>query len=140
AGTTASMDAQGGSLTGGQLRAASADLAARDHLSLAQGTVDTRLNLAANDIAARVAQSSVGEGPLTTTLTGYHNGVARKVVVEVDPRDAWLIDEIKAIDAQLASTAARADIAQGYIERILTLATSGMNLLMDNTSPVLRAV
>ncbi|WP_269791224.1 leukotoxin LktA family filamentous adhesin [Stenotrophomonas sp. Iso1] len=139
AGTTASMDAQGGSLTGGVLRAASGDLAARDHLSLAAGMVDTRLNLAATDITAHITQSSQGQGPLTTTLTGYRNGVAHQVVVEVDPRDAWLIDQIKAVDAQLASTAARADIAQGYIEKTMTLASSGMKVLMDNTSPVLRS-
>ena len=138
AGSTATMDAQGGSLTGGALRAASGDLAARDHLSLAQAMVDTRLNLAASDIEAHIAQSSIGSGPLTTTLTGYRNGVARQIVVEVDPRDAWLIDQIKAVDAQLASTAARADIVQGYIEKTMTLATSDINVLMDNTSPVLR--
>ena len=138
AGSTATMDAQGGSLTGGTLRAASGDLAARDHLSLAQAMVDTRLNLAASDIEAHIAQSSIGSGPLTTTLTGYRNGVARQIVVEVDPRDAWLIDQIKAVDAQLASTAARADIVQGYIEKTMTLATSDINVLMDNTSPVLR--
>lgn len=138
AGTTASMDAQGGSLSGGQLRAASGELAARDHLSLASAMVDTRLNLAATDIDAHIAQSSQGQGPLTTTLTGYRNGVAHRVTVEVDPRDAWLIDQIKAVDAQLASTAARADIEQGYIEKTMTLATSGIKVLMDNTSPVLR--
>ncbi|KRG64873.1 hypothetical protein ABB26_05845 [Stenotrophomonas humi] len=138
AGTTASMDAQGGSLTGGVLRASSGDLAARDHLSLAQAMVDTRLNLAATDIDAQIAQSSSGSGPLTTTLTGYRNGVARRITVEVDPRDAWLIDSISAVDAQLSSTAARADIAQGRIERTMTLATAGMKVLMDNTSPVLR--
>ncbi len=140
AGTTVSMDAQGGSLTGRQLQAASGALAARDQLSLAHAMVDTRLNLAASDINAQIAQSSQGVGPLTTTLTGYRNGVAHQVVVEVDPRDAWLIDQLKAVDAQLASSAARADIAQGYIEKTMTLATSGMNVLMDNTSPVLRPV
>ncbi|MGH8055241.1 MAG: leukotoxin LktA family filamentous adhesin [Stenotrophomonas sp.] len=140
AGTTVSMDAQGGALTGGQLRAASGALSARDHLSLADAMVDTRLNLAADDINAHIAQSNEGQGPLTTTLTGYRNGVARKVVVEVDPRDAWLIDQIKAVDAQLASSAARVDIAQGFIEKTMTLKTAGMNVLMDNTSPVLRPV
>ena len=138
AGTTATMDAQGGSLTGGALRAASGDLAARDHLSLAQAVVDTRLNLAASGIDAHIGQSGNGSGPLTTTLTGYREGVARQIVVEVDPRDAWLIDQIKAVDAQLASTAASADIEQGYIEKTMTLTTPVIDVLMDNTSPVLR--
>ncbi|WP_065868043.1 leukotoxin LktA family filamentous adhesin [Stenotrophomonas nitritireducens] len=140
AGSTVRMDAQGGSLAGGNLQAASGSLAARDQLSLSQGLVDTRLNLAADSIQAHVAQSAAGQGPLTTTLTGYHNGVARKVVVEVDPRDAWLIDQLKAVDAQLATRSARASIGQGYVERTMALNTAQMRVFMDNTNPTLRPV
>jgi len=140
AGSTVSMDAQGGSLSGGNLQAASGSLAARDQLSLSQGLVDTRLNLAADSIQAHVAQSAAGQGPLTTTLTGYHNGVARKVVVEVDPRDAWLIDQLKAVDAQLATRSARASIGRGYVERTMALNTAQMRVFMDNTNPTLRPV
>ena len=140
AGTTANMDAQGGSLVGGSLQAASGSLAARDRLTLAQGLVDTRLNLAADDIQAQVAQSSGGQGPLTTTLTGYRNGVASKVVVEVDPRDAWLIDQLKAVDAQLTTRSAKASIGQGYVERTMALNTAQMRVFMDNTNPTLRPV
>ncbi len=138
AGTIASMDAQGGSLTGGLLTAASGSLAARDQLSLSQGVVATRLSLAADMIDAKVAQSSNGTGPLTTTLTGYHNGVARKVIVEVDPRDAWLIDQLGAVDAYLASSAGKVAVGNGYIGNTMTLRTPQMQLLMDNNSPLLR--
>ncbi|MEG1680903.1 MAG: hypothetical protein RR326_12470, partial [Stenotrophomonas sp.] len=140
AGSTVSMDAQGGSLTGGNLQAASGSLAARDQLTLSQSLIDTRLNLAADSIHAQVTQSAAGQGPLTTTLTGYRNGVAHRVVVEVDPRDAWLIDQLKAVDAQLATSSARAAIGQAYIERTMALNTPQMRVFMDNTSPALRPV
>jgi len=138
AGTIANMDAQGGNLLGGNLQASSGSLAARDHLTLANGIVDTRLDLAATTIAAHIGQSGTGAGPLSTVLTGYNNGVARQIVVEVDPRDAWLIDQLSALDAQLASSAANVSIGQGHIQNGMTLRTSQMNVLMDNLSPLLR--
>ncbi len=138
AGTTAYMDAQAGSVAGGQLQAAAAQLSARDTLSLAQAMVDTRLNLAADDVQAQVRQSDAGEGVLTTTLTGYRNGVARRIVVDVQPRDAWLIDALQAMEAQLTSSSSRVAIADGHVERSMTLTTPSLQLLMDNTSPVLR--
>lgn len=138
AGTTAYMDAQAGSLAGGQLQAAAAQLSARDTLSLAQTMVDTRLNLAADDVQAQVRQSDAGEGVLTTTLTGYRNGVASRIVVDVQPRDAWLIDALQAMGAQLTSSSSRVAIADGHVERSMTLTTPSLQLLMDNTSPVLR--
>jgi len=138
AGTTAYMDAQAGSLAGGQLQAASAQLAARDTLSLAQAMVDTRLNLAADEVQAQVSQSDAGPGLLTTTLTGYRNGVASRIVVDVQPRDAWLIDALQAMEAELTSSSARVAIADGQVERTMRLTTPALQVLMDNTSPVLR--
>lgn len=138
AGTTAYMDAEAGSLAGGQLQAASGQLAARDTLSLAQAMVDTRLNLAADDVQAQVSQSDAGPALLTTTLTGYRNGVASRIVVDVQPRDAWLIDALQAMEAELTSSSARVAIANGHVERTMTLTTPALQVLMDNTSPVLR--
>ncbi len=138
AGTTAYMDAQAGSLTGGQLQAGSAQLAARDSLSLAQAMVDSRLNLAADEVQAQVIQSDAGPGLLTTTLTGYRNGVASRIVVDVQPRDAWLIDALRAMEAELTTSSAKVAIADGHVERTMTLTTPALRVLMDNTSPALR--
>ncbi|ATD67361.1 hypothetical protein CNR27_07880 [Luteimonas chenhongjianii] len=138
AGTTATMDAQGGALTGGRLQAQSGNLAARDTLSLASAIVDTRLNLSANDVQAQVLQSLDGGGALTTTLTGYRNGAARRLVVDVQPRDAWLIDSLRAMDAQLTGSTDQVTIEHGYVGRTMRLTTPTMGVLMDNTSPVLR--
>ena len=138
AGTTAHMEAQGGSLQGESLHASSGELGARDQLSLANAMVNSQLALGAADIQANVFQTATAGTPLKTSLTGYRNGVAHKVVVEVEARDAWLIEQLRALDAQLATTAPQVRIEQGYIENTMTLATPRTRLLMDNVNPALR--
>ncbi|MGY0504251.1 leukotoxin LktA family filamentous adhesin [Luteimonas sp. e5] len=140
AGSTATMDAQGGSLSGTAFKAVSGDLAARDHLQLGSGEVDTRLTLAADTVQAHVTQSEQGDGPLTMELTGYQDGIARRVVVEVDPRDAWLLERLKAVEAELVSSVGKVDVVEGHIGETMTLNTPQMRVLMDNTSPLLKPV
>ena len=58
--------------------------------------------------------------------------------MDVQPRDAWLIDALRAMEAELTSSSAKVAIADGHVERTMTLTTPALHVLMDNTSPALR--
>ena len=133
------IDAKGGDVTGALMEASSADVAASGAIALDWVRVDNRLNLAATDIRAAVEQSAKASGPLTTTLTGYENGVARQIQLEVDARDGWIIDRLQALQADLDTNASQVDIEQGWVGQSMELTTSHAYLWMDNITQRLRS-
>ena len=134
------MEANGGRIDGALLAAPDAFLAARDRISLDLARIDGRLNLASSDIHANVSQSGTGDGPISMALTGYRDGVARRVTLSVDARDAWIMDRLAAVQAELDTTAAKVDIESGWIEESMRLSTPAALTWMHNQNRELRPV
>ena len=80
-----------------------------------------------SDIAVRVVQTDAAL-PLTTTLTGYQDGIASKIEVSVDARDAWVIDSLKAMQAILDTQVDQVAVEQGWIGETMDL-RSGLSLI-----------
>ncbi|MDR0182154.1 leukotoxin LktA family filamentous adhesin [Lysobacter arvi] len=123
-------EASGGSVSGGTVDAPRAEFAARDAISLDLARVDDRLNLAAGDVLASVEQT--GQGPLSMVVTGWRGGMARRVVLDVDARDMWLLERLSAMQAELDTTARAVSIVDGEIGDTMRLATPFASVWMDN--------
>ncbi len=134
------MDARGGTLQGALLEAPEAYLAARDRIGLDMARIDSRLDLASADILADVVQTGTGTDPISMVLTGYEGGVARRVELSVDARDAWIMDRLAAVQAELDTTVAKVDIVDGRIEQQMRLTTPVTRTWMHNQDPTLRDV
>ena len=133
----ATLTAAGGSVEGGDLDAHTASVSALNRIRLDSANITDHLTLAADDIAAQVLQADVAL-PLTTTLTGYQNGIASKIEVSVDARDAWVMDSLKAMQAILDTQVAKVSIETGWIGETMRLNSGSVNVWMDNQSPLLR--
>ncbi|WP_162433759.1 leukotoxin LktA family filamentous adhesin [Pseudoxanthomonas koreensis] len=134
------MEASGGAIEGAELEAPDAYLSARDRIGLDMARIDSRLNLAAADVQARVEQGEAGTGPLAMVLTGYRDGVARRIVVSVDARDAWIIDRLASLQAELDTTVTDVTITDGWIEESMQLTTPRTRTWMNNRGTTLRPV
>ena len=134
---TANLTAAGGSVEGGQLHAQTASVNALERIRVDSANIADHLTLAADDIAVRVVQTDAAL-PLTTTLTGYQDGIASKIEVSVDARDAWVIDSLKAMQAILDTQVDQVAVEQGWIGETMDLRSGSVHVWMDNQSPVLR--
>ncbi len=131
-----SIDARGGSIHGGDLITDVATLGARDGITLDSSHIGSQLNLAAADIDAHVVQTR-DDRPLAMQLTGYHDGVARHIVMEVQAPSEWLIQRLAAVQAVLDSAAPKTSIEDGTITGDMWLTTPLATLYMNNVSPTL---
>ncbi len=134
---TANLTAAGGSVDGGQLHAQTASVNALERIRLDSANIADHLTLAADDIAVQVTQTDTAL-PLTTTLTGYQGGIASKIEVSVDARDAWVIDSLKAMQAILDTQVDKVAVEQGWIGETMDLRSGSVDVWMNNQSPVLR--
>ena len=132
------MEASGGGIDGRLLSAPQADLSARDHIGLDLARIDSRLNLAATDIRGTVEQTGSGSDPIEMVLTGYRDGVARKITLSVDARDAWVMNRLAAMEAVLDTSVAKVDIEEGHIGETMSLTTPVTRTWMHNQDPALR--
>ena len=125
--------ARDGNIIGSSLATRDAFASANGDIALDAAYIGDRINLAANDIAAQVTQTSTGQ-PLYSVLTGYQGGVARRITVDADASQQWMIDRLSAVVAALATTAPRADITSGHIEQTMSLDTSVAKARMNQQS------
>ncbi len=125
--------ARDGNVIGSSLTTRDAFVAANGDIALDAAYIGDRINLAANDITAQVTQTSKGQ-PLYSVLTGYQGGVARRITVDADASQQWMIDRLSAVQAALATTAPRADIASGHIEQTMSLDTPVAKVRMNQQS------
>lgn len=134
--TGLTLDATGGRIDGDLLVAPEATVSARDAIALDMARIGSRLNMASASIDANVAHT--GSGVLATRLTGYRDGVARRIDLSVDARDGWLMERLAALQAELDTTASNVAIADGRIEETMRLDTRDARLWMDNLGATLR--
>ena len=127
---TITLLARDGNILGATLTTRDAFVAANGDIALDAAFIGDRINLAANDITANITQTSTGQ-PLYSVLTGYQGGVARRITVDASASQQWMIDRLSAVQAALATTAARADIQSGHIEQTLSLDTSVAKVRMN---------
>ncbi|HKK14553.1 MAG TPA: hypothetical protein VKA14_07825, partial [Gammaproteobacteria bacterium] len=145
-----SMDSTNGSITGTRLSADHASLSALHRIDVQSANVARRLNLAADDgvnvnaTQAGNAPASVGgagpASPLVMTVTGYRNGVARKVQLSVDAPAGLDLQRLAGANTVLQTSARRVDMKQADVPETLRLITPVTELLVDNTTPRLSNV
>ena len=133
------MEASGGDIDGQLLSAPEAFLSARDQIGLDLARIDSRLNLAASDVRGVVEQTGSGDEPIEMVLTGYRDGVAQRIMLTVDARDAWVMNRLAAMQAELESSVAKVDIEDGRIGETMSLTTPVTRTWMHNQDPALRA-
>lgn len=131
------IDARGGSIHGGDLVTDVATLSAHDGITLDSSHIGSQLNLAAAEIDATVEQTR-SDRPLTMQLTGYHDGIARHIVMDVQAPSEWLIQRLAAVQAVLESAAPKTSIVSGTITGDMWLSTPQARLYMNNVSPTLQ--
>lgn len=131
-----SIDAYGGSIHGGDLITDKAFLGALNGITLDTSHIGTQLNLAAADIDAHVVQTTTGQ-PITMYLTGYHNGIARQITMDVQAPSEWLIQRLAAVQAVLDTSAPETAIIDGKITGDMWLTTPQAKIYMNNVSPTL---
>jgi hypothetical protein len=136
AGGPITIDSSGGTVHGGDLITDLATIGARDGIVLDTSHIGTRLNLASADIDAHVIQTTTGK-PMTMTLTGYHGGVAKKIVVDLRGADSWLIDRLAAVQAVFDTSATSVSMPNATIQGDMWLRTPVATLYMNNVSPKL---
>ena len=132
------MQAAGGAIEGALLDAPQAYLSARDRIDLDLARIGSRLNLDAAMIDGTVEHAATGGDPLSMVLTGYRDGVARRIALSVDARDGWIMDRLAAVQAELDTTASAVDIRKGWIVESMRLATPDTRVWMHNFDPKLR--
>jgi len=137
-GTTIDMRALGGDIEGTHLEAAEAHVSARDRIGIDMARIGSRLNLAAAEIDGRVEHTPNRGDPLSMVLTGYQDGVARKIALSVDARDGWIVDRLAAMQAELDTSAATVEIRDGHIARSMQLTTPVTRTWMHNQDPAIR--
>ena len=120
------------------LQAASAALQAHGRVDLGQGLLSDRLVLEGDVVAARVVQQAHAQGPLSTVITGLDGGRARQVHVEVDARDAWVLERLSAVEAGLKGSAQSFALHDGDVSARMQVQLPQMRVLMDNTTPALQ--
>ncbi|MDF3983616.1 leukotoxin LktA family filamentous adhesin [Luteibacter sp. PPL554] len=135
-GGPASIESTQGSIHGGDLVTDTATLAAQGAVVLDTSHIGTRLNLAASDIDAHTVQTTTGK-PLSMTLTGYHGGVARQIVIDLRQSDSWLIDRLATIQAVFDTSATRVTLPDGTVQGDMRLVTPAARVYMNNVSPTL---
>jgi len=128
--------ARDGNILGTELTTRDAFVSASGDIALDAAFIGDRINLAATDINANITQTSTGQ-PLYSVLTGYQGGVAQRITVDAGATQQWMIDRLSAVQAALATTAARADIQSGHIEQTLSLDTSVAKVRMNQQSAYL---
>ncbi len=141
AGHGITVDSSGGSITGQHLTAPHGGLVARKGITLGSAHIERRLNLYATDIDANITQTAKPPAdPFEMEVTGYKNGVARKVHLRVDAPVGLVFGQLWSRRARVGTTADQVDVAGGRIIDRMMLKTPSADRLLDNTTPKLSDV
>jgi hypothetical protein len=128
--------ARDGDITGTSLTTRDAYVAARGAIDLDAANIGNRINLAAATIDAHIVQTTTGQ-PLYSVMTGFQDGVAKRITVDADVPEQWMIDRLSAVNAALVTTAPSVHIEKGHIEDTMSLDTAQARLRMNQHSAVL---
>jgi hypothetical protein len=135
-GGPANIESTQGSIHGGDLITDVATLSAANAVVLDTSHIGTRLNLAATDVDVHTIQTSTGK-PMTMTLTGYRNGVARKIVIDLRNADSWMIDRLATVQAGFATSATKVTMPDATVQGDMLLVTPQARVYMNNVTPKL---
>ncbi|NKZ37649.1 leukotoxin LktA family filamentous adhesin [Oleiagrimonas citrea] len=128
--------ARKGDIVADTLTTRDAYISAFGAIRLNAANIGDRINLAGDTIDAHLYQTSTGQ-PLFSALTGFRNGVARRITIDADVPQQWMIDRLAAVNAALATTAPSVHVEAGHIENILSLDTASARIRMNQHDPVL---